>query len=166
MSDLGPFNVTNFASGHQNLNIVTGIPATASAVPGPAESPSTLSTTPPNASSWSNETSVLQLFYPQDSINPGNNPEGGADFYATPLDLTNARNVTLAYSVFFPVDFDWVKGGKLPGLYGGHIGCSGGDKALDCFSTRLMWRQNGAGEVYLVCFPHVSFVEYTLNMTS
>jgi len=33
MSDLGPFNVTTFASGHQNLNIVTGIPATASAVP-------------------------------------------------------------------------------------------------------------------------------------
>jgi len=51
--------------------------------------------------------------------------------------------------VFFPAGFDFVKGGKLPGLYGGRPGCSGGDPALDCFSTRLMWRTNGAGELYL-----------------
>ena len=70
--------------------------------------------------------------------------------YAKPLDISKANNVTLDYKVFFPDDFDWVKGGKLPGLYGGHTRCSGGNPALDCFSTRLMWRAGGAGELYLV----------------
>ncbi|KAF8172083.1 hypothetical protein BJ912DRAFT_994396, partial [Pholiota molesta] len=74
---------------------------------------------------------------------------GGADFYAAPLDISDATNVTLQYSVFFPADFDWVLAGKLPGLYGGHTGCSGGNAARTCFSTRLMWRQEGAGELYL-----------------
>ncbi|OSD02074.1 polysaccharide lyase family 14 protein [Trametes coccinea BRFM310] len=93
--------------------------------------------------------SFLQLFYPANSINPAQEPQGGADFYAAPLDLRAARNVSLAYSVFFPADFDWVQAGKLPGVYGGHEGCSGGDDALECFSTRLMWRENGQGELYL-----------------
>lgn len=30
------------------------------------------------------------------------------------------------------------------------MGCSGGDEAVDCFSTRLMWRGEGRGEMYLV----------------
>ncbi|KZT20325.1 polysaccharide lyase family 14 protein [Neolentinus lepideus HHB14362 ss-1] len=93
--------------------------------------------------------SILELFYPANSINPGNSPQGGAEFYAQPLDLSNASTVTLEYSIFFPDDFDWVKAGKLPGIYGGHTGCSGGDVANDCFSTRLMWREGGMGELYL-----------------
>ncbi|KAJ3877025.1 hypothetical protein F5051DRAFT_17105 [Lentinula edodes] len=40
-------------------------------------------------------------------------------------------------------------GGKLPGLYGGRQGCSGSDAAVDCFSTRPMWRKDGQGELYL-----------------
>ncbi|KAI0062066.1 hypothetical protein BV25DRAFT_1991733 [Artomyces pyxidatus] len=143
-SDLACFNVTHFASGKKNLEIVTGIPSPASA--GPAPTPDAL-TTPQNT--WDNNTSVLQLFYPAGSINPSNSPQGGSEFYGAPLDLGTVRNVTLDYSVFFPADFDWVKGGKLPGLYGGHMTCSGGDAALDCFSTRLMWRADGAGELYL-----------------
>lgn len=55
----------------------------------------------------------------------------------------------LKYSVFFPAGFEFVKGGKLPGLYGGKTGCTGGDLAIDCFSTRLMWREAGQGELYL-----------------
>ena len=95
---------------------------------------------------------LFRLLYPALSINPGNShaPIGGAVFYASPLDLMAAHNVTLDYSVFFPADFDWVKGGKLPGLYGGHKGCSGGNDAKTCWSTRLMWREGGKGEVYLV----------------
>ncbi|KAJ2995721.1 hypothetical protein NUW54_g7336 [Trametes sanguinea] len=92
-------------------------------------------------------------FFPSSPSTPSSaytrEPQGGADFYAAPLDLRAARNVSLAYSVFFPADFDWVQAGKLPGMYGGHEGCSGGDDALECFSTRLMWRENGQGELYL-----------------
>lgn len=54
------------------------------------------------------------------------------------MDLSTAKNVTLEYSIFFPTGFDFVKGGKMPGLYGGHTGCSGGQQSEDCFSTRLM----------------------------
>jgi len=58
----------------------------------------------------------------------------------------------LSYELAFDTGFDWVKGGKLPGLRGGPNpdGCSGGNKpnGSDCFSTRIMWRTNGAGEVY------------------
>jgi hypothetical protein len=100
-------------------------------------------TTPPS-------TSLLQLLFPAGSIDPGKKPQGGAEFYASPIDITSARNVSLQYSVFFPLGFDFVLGGKMPGLYGGHTGCSGGDPAVDCFSTRLMWREGGAGELYLV----------------
>ena len=99
---------------------------------------------------------ALQLFYPAGSINPESEPQGGADFYASPIDISKANNVTLEYSVFFPADFDWVLAGKLPGLYGGHSGCSGGNDARSCFSTRLMWRAKGAGELYLVSKLRVS----------
>ncbi|KAJ3500580.1 hypothetical protein NLJ89_g9732 [Agrocybe chaxingu] len=58
----------------------------------------------------------------------------------------------VSYEVAFDSGFDWVKGGKLPGIRGGlnSTGCSGGNKAdgLDCFSSRLMWRKSGTGEVY------------------
>ncbi|KAK7688891.1 hypothetical protein QCA50_007582 [Cerrena zonata] len=151
ISDLGPFNISSFAYGQTNLQIVDGIPATASATT--MTIASDLSSTPgvsaPISSSWDNASSVLQLLYPENSINPGTEPQGGADFYATPLDLHNATSIALEYSVFFPMDFDWVLAGKLPGIFGGHKGCSGGDDAQTCFSTRLMWRQEGAGELYL-----------------
>lgn len=69
------------------------------------------------------------------------------------LPSQSAREVILRYSVYFPASFDWVKGGKLPGLFGGTAGtygCSGGNQdARDiCWSARLMWRAGGKGEVY------------------
>ncbi|KAF8842631.1 hypothetical protein BDN67DRAFT_1035498 [Paxillus ammoniavirescens] len=143
MTDLAAFNVTSFPSGQQNVDIVAKIPPHALA---PAAK---LVQNSISLQNGTNQSSILQLVYPAHSVNPGSKPAGGADFYAAPLNLTAARNVTLEYSVFFPADFDWVKGGKLPGLYGGHTGCSGGSSAKDCFSTRLMWRPNGVGELYL-----------------
>ena len=137
MDDLTPFGVTSFpSSGRRNLQIVTDVPINAWA------NGSNVTSTDPS--------SILQLFFPQDSIDPARKPTGGAEFYATPLDISNAQNVSLKYSVFFPANFDFVLAGKMPGLYAGHKGCSGGNAALDCFSTRLMWRKEGAGELYLV----------------
>jgi hypothetical protein len=55
----------------------------------------------------------------------------------------------LSYRLRFPAGFDFVKGGKLPGLFGGtstsgrHI-----PDGTNGFSTRYMWRAKGAGEVY------------------
>ncbi|KAG6907515.1 hypothetical protein DXG01_008604 [Tephrocybe rancida] len=148
MEDLSSFNISAFSGGRQNLEVVQGVPSSMAA--------STVSDVPPSSSpsskslaAWDDNGSVIQLYYPTGSVNPAQRPVGGAQFYASPLDLTNARRVTLEYSVFFPDDFNWVLGGKMPGLYGGHAGCSGGNAALDCWSTRLMWRKEGKGEMYL-----------------
>ncbi|GLB37057.1 hypothetical protein LshimejAT787_0401080 [Lyophyllum shimeji] len=67
-------------------------------------------------------------------------------------DGSKFQTMLLSYEVAFDNGFDWVKGGKLPGLRGGlsSDGCSGGNESdgRDCFSTRVMWRKNGSGEVY------------------
>ncbi|KAF9003839.1 hypothetical protein BDZ89DRAFT_967290 [Hymenopellis radicata] len=148
MTDLSPFNISSIG-GSRNLRVVNGIPAAASVTSFAVDvAPSGIVI---DERTWNNDSSVLQLLYPANSINPGNKerPQGGAQFYATPMDISQARNITMIYSVFFPVDFDFMRGGKLPGLYGGHRGCSGGNEALDCFSTRMMWRKDGLGELYL-----------------
>ena len=153
MDDLTPFGVTSFpSSGKRNLQIVTEIPVNAWA--NAASDSSTIS---------DNSSSILQLFFPQDSIDPARKPIGGAEFYATPLDISSAQNVSLKYSVFFPANFDFVLAGKMPGLYAGHKGCSGGNAAIDCFSTRLMWRKEGAGELYLVRLNRFFFFFILLN---
>ena len=152
MSDFTPFKISSFPGSKDNLQILTGIPAQASALP----TPHSLALN--DILEWVNSTSVIQAFYPADSINPAQDPQGGAQFYASPLPVSGARNVSLSYNVFFPVDFEWVLAGKLPGLYGGHTACSGGDEALDCFSTRLMWREGGVGELYLVRCSFFSYI--------
>ncbi|KAG1736939.1 uncharacterized protein EDB91DRAFT_1238016 [Suillus paluster] len=138
MTDLSAFNVTHFPSGKQNVAIINGFSALASD-PGRSAYAQDIneSNNITNSQNVTGFTAALQLLYPADSVNPSSKSPGGAEFYATPLNLSDAKNVTMEYSVFFPLDFDWVKGGKLPGLYGGHTGCSGGAAAEDCFSTRL-----------------------------
>lgn len=151
-TDLSAFNISHFTSGRDNLEIVAGITPSVDDIVHEDDS-----------SSWTsrNASTMLQIFYPKDSVNPRASPQGGSQFYASPLDITKAKNITFEYDVFFPSDFEWVKGGKLPGLYGGRTRCSGGDPALDCFSTRLMWRADGAGELYLVKSETYLLVQYS-----
>jgi len=54
----------------------------------------------------------------------------------------------LSYRVKFEPGFEWVKGGKLPGLCGG--GCATGGRRVepDRFSIRYMWRAGGEATVY------------------
>jgi len=88
----------------------------------------------------------IDVIYPAGSYKPSASPQGGFGLY-TNHKLTS--QAVFQYGVYFPAGFNFVKGGKLPGLYGGKRSCSGGDPAYDCFSTRLMWRENGLGELYL-----------------
>lgn len=97
---------------------------------------------------------VLKIMYPKGSYKPTNKRNiGGVGFYAEPLLIPKKDNIiiTFQYDIFFEDNFKWNKGGKLPGLYGGHDECSGGINAgtNKCFSTRYMWRKNGLGESYL-----------------
>ncbi|KDQ59754.1 polysaccharide lyase family 14 protein [Jaapia argillacea MUCL 33604] len=147
MTDLGSFKIDYFPAGQDNVKIVDLMPNQTPTAPSSSATPTPTPATSSNSSTSSQ--SILQVFYPAHSVNPGNSPQGGAEFYSKPLNLSAAESVTLAYSVFFPMAFDWVLAGKLPGLYGGHATCSGGDDALNCFSTRMMWRKDGMGELYL-----------------
>lgn len=80
---------------------------------------------------------VLRVKYPANSRNPEVTPIGGLGFLAEPLNITkNEKVVSFQYSVYFPKGFDFVRGGKLPGLYGGHGECTGGSSSTACFTTR------------------------------
>lgn len=106
----------------------------------------------------------MKATYPQGSWNFQQEPLGGLSFYAsgpTDVDLTTAKEVTFGYSVYFEDGFDFNIGGKLPGVYGGDsddvaVSCSGGKRDDRCFSSRLMWRENGAGEMYTYLPPGYS----------
>ena len=96
----------------------------------------------------------LRATYPSNSCSPTSTadygtPEGGGQFLATAgLAPTNALH--LRYYVRFHTNFVFVKGGKLPGLFGGTNAFSGGavPDGTNGFSTRFMWRANGDGEAY------------------
>ncbi|KAI0359309.1 hypothetical protein OH77DRAFT_1017373 [Trametes cingulata] len=105
-----------------------------------------------------------EAVFPEGSINPGNStaPPGGFGFclrgppdFARALgDVDTSREVVMGYDVLFEDGFDFRKGGKLPGIYGGAgdsaYGCTGGRQTdrCKCFNLRLMWRENGVGELY------------------
>jgi hypothetical protein len=98
---------------------------------------------------------VLQVQYPAGSFQDNN--AGGAQMYALWNSSGSAfQSMMISYEVAFDSGFDWVKGGKLPGLRGGPDpnNCSGGNQAngTNCFSSRLMWRTNGAGEGASITF--------------
>lgn len=57
---------------------------------------------------------------------------------------------TLSYKVMFPENFDFVRGGKLPGLAGGTAPAGGASTTeADGFSSRIMWREHGVLCQYL-----------------
>jgi hypothetical protein len=58
--------------------------------------------------------------------------------------LDSAKVKTISYEVKFNKNFDFVRGGKLPGLCGGKK-ATGGVRATgkSGFSARIMWRKNG-----------------------
>ncbi len=92
---------------------------------------------------------VLRAFFPAGTSSPSDGKRGGAGFYAAPQALAGAEHACLRYRLHFPDGFDFVKGGKLPGLYGGEAP-SGGTQATgdNGFSARFMWRRDGQGELY------------------
>lgn len=91
---------------------------------------------------------VLTVAYPAGSTAPSAGaPYGGAQI-CEPFTSGPRTSATLTYQVRFPQGFQWVKGGKLPGLYGGVEPFSGKKHNDNGWSLRLMWRTNGAGEIY------------------
>lgn len=102
----------------------------------------------PGLAPINNSGPVLQVTYPAGSLHL----DGGTQLFSlwNTTDGSVFNSMMLSYELAFDEGFPWNKGGKLPGLRGGPNpnGCSGGNEpnGTDCFSTRLMWRTNGAGE--------------------
>jgi hypothetical protein len=70
----------------------------------------------------------------------------GAHFFWMPNGVAKAQSACLSYQVFVPVDFDYSRGGKLPGLFGGFA--RGGASANQSgFATRFAWDDQGAMSV-------------------
>ncbi|KAH8107931.1 hypothetical protein BXZ70DRAFT_22766 [Cristinia sonorae] len=108
----------------------------------------------PTPASWDSSAPkgpVLRVTYPEGAFGSA---DSGAQFYSlwNTTDGSQFHSMLVTYEVALDANFTFVKGGKLPGLRGGPQpdGCSGGNAAngTNCFSSRLMWRTGGAGEVY------------------
>jgi len=106
----------------------------------------------------SNAVEGVMIKYPKGSIDPSNSPPyprggGGFEWHFS----KGAPSGALTYQVKFKSGFQFNKGGKLPGLFGGSDprGCI--QSGEDGFSARLMWRSGGAGELYLYA-PHRGIV--------
>ncbi|XP_012942073.1 uncharacterized protein LOC101853960 [Aplysia californica] len=116
-----------------------------------------------SASTKHSETRALRIYYKKGSYIKSNGPKG-AGFFSTPCTIpANADVMTLKYDVYFE-NFGFGIGGKLPGLFGGENGegafkCSGGSNPPTCFSLRIVWRENGAGEIYAY-IPHNQMVGF------
>lgn len=119
----------------------------------------------PSSSAPTTNSSVLQVTYPAGGF--GTN-SSGSQFYTlwNTSDGSSFNSMVLSYEVAFDSNFDFVKGGKLPGLRGGPEpdGCSGGLAAngSNCFSSRLMWRTSGRGEGAWACLPYITSFMLTL----
>jgi hypothetical protein len=93
---------------------------------------------------------ALRVAYGQGSSanSCGNCPNpGGGQFYTSfgsmgRSSFAGAQVLYLRYYVKFQAGFDFGRGGKLPGLYGGPISEASGGHHGQAFSTRYMWRDH------------------------
>lgn len=99
---------------------------------------------------------LLRVHYPKGSFDPGTAlkglaPMGGVQFTSNfeKMKVPESDEILLSYSVRFEDGFNFVRGGKLPGLYGG-IPISGGkiSTGYNGYSTRIVWQVDGKGGVY------------------
>lgn len=81
----------------------------------------------------------------------------GWGFHATPKHAFPGVSSVLCYRVYFPEDFDWKRGGKLPGLFIGHPGATGGNWEYKAGSARVVWQRDGVAAVYLYLPLQVAF---------
>jgi hypothetical protein len=71
----------------------------------------------------------------------------GSPVVMFPMPIAGGMEVWLSYRMLFETGWEWVKGGKLPGLGGGTYP-TGGQRDDNGFSARFMWRTNGELSVY------------------
>ena len=88
-------------------------------------------------------TDLLRVSYPKGGWGTKNS---GAQIM---FKLPPVETATCQYRVRFADDFDFVKGGKLPGLAGGTATSGNRRPNGDGWTARLMWRKHGDAVLYL-----------------
>ena len=88
---------------------------------------------------------VLRVAFPKDAVGP---EEGGVQFVRP---IAPATEYYLSYDLYFEDGFDFVKGGKLPGLTSGGSKYTGGVHPGngEGWSARYMWIGGGKAVAYL-----------------
>jgi hypothetical protein len=103
------------------------------------------------------EEQVLKVNYPKGSYKPSADPKGGIGFYASPKEIFPESNfITLYYDLYFDESFDPVKGGKLPGIFIGDPGASGGRHSNNKASVRMMWREDSGNQIDAEAYVYIS----------
>lgn len=100
-------------------------------------------------SSWSGR--ALRVSYPATCLGPSGTGGALACGAQWRSNLGTARDtLMLRYRIYFPEGFEWVKGGKLPGLCGSQCNTGGNPPTgTDGWSARIMWRTAGSLVLYL-----------------
>lgn len=80
----------------------------------------------------------------------------GFGFYAAPCHAFPSAEAKFSYKVYFPETFDWVKGGKLPGIFIGAPGATGGNWEPESGSVRMVWQRGGHAALYLYLPTQIS----------
>lgn len=83
-----------------------------------------------------NDKKVLRVKFPKGTIQL---EKSGAQWK---LKFKDEEEIYIQYKIFFPKGFNFVRGGKLPGLHGGSSP-TGGNNSSEGFSARIMWRTLG-----------------------
>jgi hypothetical protein len=113
-------------------------------------------TTADNVPSSTSFAHMLRIIYPAGSIDSGSvtklgTPLGGAQAAIPFAAGGTSATTTLRYYIRPQLGFQSIRGGKLPGLYGGNTSVASGGHDPDGtngWTARLMWRNDNNGEVY------------------
>lgn len=84
--------------------------------------------------------------------------KSGGAFDANPNKMFPSESVTFSYDVYFGDDFDFVKGGKLPGVCLGsskNACANGGDWKDDAGSVRPMWRATNGKDPFIIGYVYL-----------
>lgn len=102
-----------------------------------------------------NGNNVLRVKYPAGCVGPNDTPIGCGIQIKWPLPET-ADTMWVSYRIKFEEGFQFVKGGKLPGLCGGKCYTGGVPATGDGWSARIMWRTGGTVVQYMYFTEQVS----------
>lgn len=80
----------------------------------------------------------MRGYFPQGTYSPDN----GGWSWNSPISGSR-EELYFSYDIRFKPGFQWVLGGKIPGLTGGHVESGTLPEFTDGFSVRMMWKENG-----------------------